>query len=275
MKLSEMRQILAERGIQLTKSLGQNFLHDANQLKKIAAAAELTPRDKVLEVGPGLGPLTQLLVEQTGEVLAIEKDARLVEILKERFASNPNLTVLHEDALHFLKNNERDWTDWKLVANLPYSVGSPILVELAQAERPPQLMTVTLQLEVVRRLVAEAGSTDYGILTLLVQLNYEPGALFKIPSGSFFPPPDVDSGCITLQRRAKPLLEPAQRPTFAQIVKRSFSQRRKMMIKLLREDWPADRVASAFRVAGIADSARAETVSLEQYVTLTRELSRP
>src|SRR5687768_7754286 len=106
MKLSEMRQVLAKRGIQLTNSLGQNFLHDANQLKKIAAAAELTPTDKVLEVGPGLGPLTQLLVEQTGEVLAIEKDARLVEILKERFAYNPNLTVLHEDALHFLKNNE-------------------------------------------------------------------------------------------------------------------------------------------------------------------------
>src|SRR5687768_4879857 len=166
MKLSEMRQVLADRGIQLTKSLGQNFLHDANQLKKIAAAAELTPRDKVMEVGPGLGPLTDLLVEQAGEVLAIEKDARLVEILKERFAAKPNLTVLHEDALHFLKNNERDWTDWKLVANLPYSVGSPILVELAQAKRPPQLMTVTLQLEVVQRLVAEAGSPDYGILTL-------------------------------------------------------------------------------------------------------------
>jgi 16S rRNA (adenine1518-N6/adenine1519-N6)-dimethyltransferase len=275
MKLSEMRQVLADRGIQLTKSLGQNFLHDANQLKKIAAAAELTRRDKVLEVGPGLGPLTQLLVEQAGEVLAIEKDARLVEILKERFAAKPNLTVLHEDALHFLKNNERDWTNWKLVANLPYSVGSPILVELAQAEHPPQLMTVTLQLEVVRRLVAEAGSADYGILTLLVQLNYEPGAFFKIPSGSFFPPPDVDSGCIPLRRRAKPLLERAQRPIFARIVKRSFSQRRKMMMKLLREDWPADRVAAAFRVARIADSARAESVGLEQYVILTRELSTP
>ena len=275
MKLSEMRQVLAERGIQLTKSLGQNFLHDANQLKKVAAAAELTPGDKVLEVGPGLGPLTGLLVDQAGEVLAIEKDARLVEILKGRFAAKPNLTVLHEDALHFLKSNAKDWTDWKLVANLPYSVGSPILVELAQAERPPKLMTVTLQLEVVQRLVAEAGSADYGILTLLVQLNYEPGALFKIPSGSFFPPPDVDSGCITLRRRATPLLERTLGRTFAQIVKRSFSQRRKMMMKLLREDWPADRVATAFRAAGIAESARAESVGLEQYVILTRELSKP
>ena len=143
MKLSEMRQVLGGRGIQLTKSLGQNFLHDGNQLKRIASAAELGADDKVIEIGPGLGPLTDLLVQQAGEVLAIEKDARLVEFLKERFASARKLTILHADALRFLKREKRDWGEWKLVANLPYSVGSPILVEMAQAERPPKLMTVT------------------------------------------------------------------------------------------------------------------------------------
>ena len=275
MKLSEMRQVLTERGIQLTKSLGQNFLHDGNQLMRIAAAAELGADDKVVEIGPGLGPLTELLIQQAGEVLAIEKDARLVEFLKERFASARKLTILHADALEFLKREKRDWGEWKLVANLPYSVGSPILVEFAQAERSPQSMTVTLQLEVVQRLVAEVGSDDYGLLTLLVQLNYEPGAFLKIPSGSFFPPPDVDSACVTLRRRAPALLKGESQRVFAKIVKRSFSQRRKMMMKLLRQDWPVDRLTGAFNVAAIPESARAEVVSLDQYVTLTRELSKP
>src|SRR5687767_6136377 len=127
MRLSEMRQLLVEQGIQLTKSLGQNFLHDANQLRRIVAAAELTSRDKVLEIGPGLGPLTQALLESAGEVLAIEKDARLVELLRKRFAKAKNLRLIHDDALAFLKREKRDWHDWKLVANLPYSVGSPII----------------------------------------------------------------------------------------------------------------------------------------------------
>ena len=202
MRLSEMRQILDERGIKLTKSLGQNFLHDANQLRRIVELAQLSPTDRVLEIGAGLGPLTELLIERAGEVLAIEKDARMCEVLRERF---PQLRLLHADALDHLRN-EQHWSDWKVVSNLPYSVGSPIIVELAQAAQPPTLMIVTLQLEVVRRLVAKAGTPDYGLLTLLVQLHYEPRENFKIPPGCFFPPPDVDSACIKLVRRQSPLL---------------------------------------------------------------------
>src|SRR5271169_2897931 len=133
MKLSEMREILVSRDIQLTKSLGQNFLHDANQLQKIIEAGEISKVDKVLEIGPGLGPLTELLLEKADEVLAIEMDRRLVEVLRERFGSAKNLNLLHDDALEFLRREPRDWSDWKLVANLPYSVASPILVELAQS----------------------------------------------------------------------------------------------------------------------------------------------
>ena len=126
MKLSDMKQVLVERDIQLTKSLGQNFLHDANQLRRIMAVAELKKTDRVLEIGPGLGPLTEILVEQVGEVLAIEKDARLVEVLKQRFQTEtggtPVLHLLHDDALDYLKREERDWSNWKMVANLPFSV---------------------------------------------------------------------------------------------------------------------------------------------------------
>src|SRR6516165_5403677 len=142
MRLSEMKRVLAAEEIQLTKSLGQNFLHDANQLRRIVELAELGPRNKVLEIGPGLGPLTQLLLQQAGEVLAIEKDARLVQILRERFRttdaavdhstqhghSETVLHLAHDDALEYLRRQERDWREWKLVANLPYGVASPILV---------------------------------------------------------------------------------------------------------------------------------------------------
>src|SRR6516164_2814381 len=174
MKLSEMRELLAREEIQLTKSLGQNFLHDGNQLRRIIEAAELSKAEKVLEIGPGLGPLTELLIEHAGEVLAIEKDARLVEVLRRRFhlgdtTENPpkgssTLQLVHDDALDFLRREPRDWSQWKLVANLPYSVASPIIVELAQGEKSPQLLVVTLQLEVAKRLVAHAGDDDYGVL---------------------------------------------------------------------------------------------------------------
>lgn len=292
MKLSEMRAVLAERGIQLTKSLGQNFLHDAHQLERIAAAAELTGADKVLEIGPGLGPLTELLLAQAGQVLAIEKDARLVAVLKERFSSplaltpahspggredvnpksetrNPKFELLHDDALEFIKREPRDWSDWKLVANLPYSVASPILVELAQSLKRPERMVVTLQLEVAQRLMAAADDDDYGVLTLLVQLDYEPRGWFKIPSGCFFPAPDVDSACVTLVRRTQPLLPDEHRAAFRKIVKRAFSQRRKMMLKLLKSEWPAEKLERAFGELKISPQERAEKLSLEQFVKLS------
>src|SRR6185312_781383 len=315
MKLSEMREWLARDGIQLTKSLGQNFLHDGNQLRRIVEAAELTRADKVLEIGPGLGPLTELLLEKAGEVLAIEKDERLVHVLEKRFAPGKRtdtgetsmeflkrnsqkggdvpagtswqirrfappfseisfenqsmLRLLHDDALEFLKRERRDWSDWKLVANLPYSVASPILVELALGEGSPQRMVATLQWEVARRLMARAGDTDYGLLTLLVQLDFEPRHSFKIPASCFFPQPDVDSACVVLERRATPLLARELRADFQAVVKRAFSQRRKMMMKLLKADWPEAALTRAFAGSGLSPQARAETVNAQQFAALT------
>jgi 16S rRNA (adenine1518-N6/adenine1519-N6)-dimethyltransferase len=278
--------------------------------------AELKPTDKVLEIGPGLGPLTELLLEKAGEVLAIEMDARLVDFLCERFglttqadelpALSPeerenildtsidstlldssqrgagessadkippqNLFLLHDDALAFIKREPRDWTDWKLVANLPYSVASPILVELALSPKRPERMVTTLQLEVAQRLMAQADDDDYGVLTLLVQLDYEPRDSFKIPADCFFPAPNVDSMCVVLQRRARPLLTDGQRAAFVKIVKRAFSQRRKMMLKLLKQDWAVDKLATAFAELKISPQERAEKLSLEQFVALTEKL---
>ena len=335
MTLTEMRSLLAKRDNQLTRSLGQNFLHDGNQLRRIVGAAELTPTDKVLEIGPGLGPLTELLIEKAGEVLAIEMDARLVNFLCERFnlatqdraesalsptlspekrentldtPVNPapsdssqrgagelpllgerageradnsgedknfpdNLFLIHDDALAYIKREKRDWSEWKLVANLPYSVASPILVELAAGPRAPKMIVATLQMEVAKRLMAQADDDDYGILTLLVQLDFEPRGSFKIPPECFFPSPDVDSACVCLVRRATPLLPEALRPAFVKIVKRGFSQRRKMMMKLLKQDWAADKLTAAFTGLGISPMERAEKLGLEQFVELTKLLT--
>ena len=297
MTLTEMRELLAKRDIQLTKSLGQNFLHDANQLRRIVDAAEIQPADKILEVGPGLGPLTELLLEQAGEVLAVEMDGRLVDFLCERFgaekqndevlktalAGSPEpggeprqlgaFHLLHADALAFLKHEPRDWSDWKLVANLPYSVASPILVELAAGPRAPKRIVATLQLEVAKRLMARADADDYGILTLLVQLDFAPREWFKIPPGCFFPAPDVDSACVILERRAQPLLPVEQREIFRQLVKKAFSQRRKMMLKLLKQDWPKEKLEAAFAALNISLMERAEKLSLEQFVALTQILA--
>jgi 16S rRNA (adenine1518-N6/adenine1519-N6)-dimethyltransferase len=334
MTLTEMRSLLAKRDIQLTRSLGQNFLHDGNQLRRIVDAAEIKPTDKILEIGPGLGPLTELFLEKAGEVLAIEMDARLVDFLCERFGleknegtaaltpalspeerenilntsvdpmppdssqrgadklplpgervgvradvsstdknSPDNLFLIHDDALAFLKREPRDWSDWKLVANLPYSVASPILVELAAGPRAPNMIVATLQLEVAKRLMARADDDDYGILTLLVQIDFEPRNWFKIPPECFFPSPDVDSACVCLVRRATPLLPENLRSAFVKIVKRGFSQRRKMMLKLLKQDWAADKLAAAFAALKISPQERAEKLSLEQFVALTKLLA--
>lgn len=271
MKLSEIKALLTEHDLRLTKSLGQNFLHDQNQLLRIVHLAELGPQDQVLEIGPGLGPLTELLLGKVAKVLAIEKDERLVRVLQVRLGV-PTLKLVHADALEYLRQEPHDWTDWKLVANLPYSVASPILVELAQSWQGPERMVATLQIEVARRLAAQPGSPDYGLLTLMVQLHYEPCGWVKIPASCFFPEPDVDSACVCLKRRPEPLLAPERQPEFVAIVKCGFSQRRKMLAKLLKSNWPSDRVDRALAELRISPQARAETLDLGQFVQLTERL---
>jgi len=275
MKLSEMRHLLDERQVHLTKSLGQNFLHDGNQLRRIVELAGLQPSDRVLEIGPGLGPLTECLIAQAHEVLAIEKDARLVSILRERFDAQPTLRLVHDDAVAFLRRPGMDWTAWKLVANLPYSVASVILVELALGSTGPERLVVTLQHEVARRLKAGPGSKDYGVLTLLVQQRYQPVASFDIPAGCFFPPPDVGSTCVALQRRTDAGVSDAERKTFGRLVKAAFAERRKMMLKLLKRVWNIDELRAALAELGISETCRAETLALAQFEALARRLTRP
>jgi 16S rRNA (adenine1518-N6/adenine1519-N6)-dimethyltransferase len=154
---------------------------------------------------------------------------------------------------------------------LPYSVASPILVELACGARAPKKIVATLQLEVAKRVMAQADDDAYGILTLLVQLDFAPQTFFKIPPECFFPSPDVDSACVILNRREQPLLPENLRASFVKIVKRAFSQRRKMMLKLLKQDWPVEKLNAAFAELKISPQERAEKLSLEQFVALTEK----
>ena len=272
MTLGEMRALLAAENLRLTRSLGQNFLHDGNQLRRITALAHPAPGDPLLEIGPGLGPLTEHLIATGANVLAIEKDARLVPLLRRRLGSPPNLEILEADALEWLVQNPRDWSDWQLVANLPYSVGSPILVELAQAPKPPKAMVVTLQAEVVDRLRAAPGTREFGVLTLLIARTFTPGPAFRIPATCFFPPPDVTSGCIRLDRRPVPLADGDAARTYVHLVKTAFSQRRKQLRKVLRSTWPEPALAAAWTALGLGDDVRPEVLSPTQFADLARRL---
>jgi len=272
MNRSEIRGTLDEESVRLSKALGQNLLHDQNVLRRIAQAADLQPDDQALEIGPGLGGLTEHLLASVRELTAIEKDKRLHEHLRDRFANEPKLRLIHADALRYFTNRDVDWTDWKLVSNLPYNVASPLLVDLAAMPQGPRRLVITVQWEVGQRLAARAATRDYSKLTLLVGCRYEVQAMFKISPHCFFPEPRVDSACLTLDRRSEPLYPDALHKPFTTVVKRAFSQRRKMMRKNLKGGWPEGRLDAAMNTVQLDPKIRAEKVTLEQFVALTQEL---
>ena len=275
MNRTDIRETLDEESIRLTKSLGQNLLHDQNVLRRIAKAGDLSPTDKVLEIGPGLGALTAHLLPAVSPLTAIEMDRRLEAKLRERFGEESHFDLRHYDALKFFATGETkdtDWSDWKLISNLPYSVASPLLVDLAGMPRGPKRLVVTLQLEVAQRLCAVPATKEYSKLTLLVGCRYEAGEMFRISPHCFFPEPRVDSACLTFHRRAKPLFDDALYPPFKTVVKRAFSQRRKMMRKNLKGGWPDDKIDAAMSATGLDVKIRAEKVTLVQFVELTQRL---
>ncbi|MDG2213637.1 MAG: 16S rRNA (adenine(1518)-N(6)/adenine(1519)-N(6))-dimethyltransferase RsmA [Verrucomicrobiota bacterium] len=272
MNRNDIRTTLDEESVRLSKSLGQNLLHDQNVLRRIAKAADLQEEDQVLEIGPGLGALTEHLLEAVNELTAIEKDQRLHKHLNKRFTDQAKLRLIHHDALKYFENLEIDWTNWKLVSNLPYSVASPLLVDLAAMPQGPQRLVVTVQWEVGQRLNAQPSTRDYSKLTLLVGCRYQVREIFKISPHCFFPEPRVDSACITLDRRTKPLFADELHKPFTSVVKRAFSQRRKMMRKNLKGGWPEEKLDAAMAAVSLDSKIRAEKVSMDQFVMLTKEL---
>jgi 16S rRNA (adenine1518-N6/adenine1519-N6)-dimethyltransferase len=266
MKLSEIDATLREIRVSPVKTLGQNFLHDRNLARWIVDKAELSADDYVVEIGPGLGALTEFILDSGARVLAIEKDQRLADFLQKRF-SGRRLEIVHGDALDFDLRPLFAEARVKLLGNLPYYIASQLLLKFTKYPSPISLWLLMLQKEMARRISAAPGTSDYGSLTLAIQLQYRVEFLRTVAASVFLPAPDVDSAFVRIAPRVPGELPPHDPETFFRLVRRGFSQRRKQLRNLLRdeiEDWEA--AASAL---GFDPRARAEQLSLEQWIALS------
>lgn len=272
MKLSEIDATLREIRVSPVKTLGQNFLHDQNLARWIVAKAELAADDFVVEIGPGLGALTEFALASGARVLALEKDARLADFLRENLR-NERIEVRHGDALDFDARELFVHGPVKLLGNLPYYVASQLLLRFIAQPSDISLGVLMLQNEMARRLSAEPRSSEYGALTLLVQSSYKVEFLRSVPKTVFLPEPEVDSALIKISPRAPGELPDHNAETFRRLVRTGFSQRRKQLRKLLRSevpDWAAAADAGGFDLR-----ARAEELTLAQWIGLARIVRSP
>jgi 16S rRNA (adenine1518-N6/adenine1519-N6)-dimethyltransferase len=272
MKLSDIRATLQEIHVSPVKILGQNFLHDQNLARWIVDQAQISSDDYVLEIGPGLGALTELLLEKSARVLAIEKDTRLANFLRERFP-HERLEILNIDALKFDARVLFAHRRVKLLGNLPYNISSPLLFKFLAHPSPISLWLFTLQKEMATRLSAKPSTHDYGALTLRIQLRHHVKYLRTVSATVFLPRPEVDSAVVRILPRDPRELPPHDEELLLELIRLGFSQRRKQLRKLLRErvdDW--DNLA---RGLNIDPKARAEELSLLQWIGLVNFIAPP
>ncbi len=267
---SEVRALLTQLDFHPSRILGQNFLIDRNILNILLDAAEIQTADAVVEVGPGLGVLTEALLDRATSLTAVEKDNRLAPYLRERFASHPKLTLHHADILDCDFPALFPRAGMKLVANLPYAIAARLLVELTVIPHPPSLIVVTIQREVAERLAAKPGSNDYGLLSILLQRHYAIATIKHISPSCFWPPPEVQSSISKLVRRPEPLGGPADELALRDLLRHAFSRRRKTMARSLRDLVPDP--LPALEAAGIPPTARAEELPPELWPALLRAL---
>ena len=275
---SEVRDLLQELNFRPLKSLGQNFLIDANILAIMLDTAAITPQDQILEVGTGLGVLTEPMAAKARRVVTVEKDRRLGDFLKQRLQQFRNVELICADMLSLDHNTILASGINKIVANLPYSVGSAILVNFLQAKALPQRMILTLQLEVARRLAARPGRADYGLLSLWSQLTYDVSIRKIVSPSCFYPTPNVRSAILQMVRR-----EPMETAStddhefFFALTKFAFSQRRKQLGTVLRT-MPAkwnlspEHIHAAFQDLDLDLQARPESLSVIQWHRLAHTL---
>jgi 16S rRNA (adenine1518-N6/adenine1519-N6)-dimethyltransferase len=258
MTLTEIRATLDSRGLRPLKQLGQNFLHDQNLTKWLAehAVAGLDPGATVVEIGPGLGALTSVLLGKNLHLIALEKDRGLCVFLRERFGpeiARGSLDLREGDALEMLPR--LGVTPAVICGNLPYYISTPLLMECL---RLPARLFFLVQKEVGQRLASPPGSKTYGALSVLVQAGYDVSAVRTLPGSVFYPPPEVESVAVQLTPRAQPLVLPADRERFVAVVQRGFSQRRKKLSNLLPTD----------------DGRRAEQLAPAEWVELWRKIEK-
>lgn len=277
------RRLLRQWDLRPNKGLGQNFLVDPAILRRIAAAAELTSDDVALEIGAGTGALTGLLARDAGHVVAVELDQRFMPLLRDELSDIDNVTLIQGDILEI---DPRGLIDdvadefpcspprYKVVANLPYYITSAVLRHLLEADRRPQRMVVTVQREVARRIVAKPG--DMSVLAVSVRFYGRPRLLFRIEPGGFYPSPDVESAVVRVDVRPTTPLPEEKTGTFFRVVRAGFSQRRKQLHNALSgglgQRLSKHEAAARLREAGVDPRRRAQTLSVGEWVDLTRAL---
>jgi len=262
------------------RALGQHFLRDENVARRIVDLVAPTPRDLVVEIGPGRGALTERLARVGGHVLALEIDHALAADLRERFGGWPHVEIVEADARRFPYGRVRDRLPERsgrvlVVGNLPYSVGKPILMALVETGNAIDEMALMLQKEVAERVAASPGKKSYGALSVLTQMACETRFALSVPPGAFVPPPQVDSGVVHLRSRAAPAVVVGDLRVFSGVVRAAFSQRRKNLANAIAAGlrMPVERARVIVATAGLDPGCRAETLGLTDFARLTDALS--
>lgn len=252
--------------IKMSKKLGQNFLIKRGIVDEIVHAAELTPGEPVLEVGPGIGTLTQGLAQSGADVTAIELDRRLLEVLDTTLASYDNVRIIHGDVLKLDVPSIMNHKPFKVVANLPYYITTPIIMSLLESKLPIERLVVMVQKEVALRMVAKPGTKDYGALSVAVQYYTEPDIVLDVPPKSFLPAPAVTSSVIRCVLRDKPPVDVIDEKLFFRVVKAGFAQRRKTFANTMKTTGLSkDRIEELLAKANIDGQRRGETFTLQEF----------
>lgn len=252
--------------IKMSKKLGQNFLIKRGIVDEIVHAAELTPGEPVLEVGPGIGTLTQGLAQSGADVTAIELDRRLLEVLDTTLASYDNVRIVHGDVLKLDVPTIINHKPFKVVANLPYYITTPIIMSLLESKLPIERLVVMVQKEVALRMVAKPGTKDYGALSVAVQYYTEPDIVLDVPPKSFLPAPAVTSSVIRCVLRDKPPVDVIDEKLFFRVVKAGFAQRRKTFSNTMKTTGLSkDRIEELLAKANIDGQRRGETFTLQEF----------
>ena len=272
------RAIMERYGFNFKKGFGQNFLIDTNVLDNIADAAGITSEDTVLEIGPGFGSLTQTVAERAKKVISLEIDTKLIPILNETLADYNNIEIINKDVLKCdideLSIEKNDGKPFKVVANLPYYITTPIIMDMLEKHSAVTSMTVMVQKEVAERMSAKPSTKDYGAITVLCQYYTEPSIVANVPASLFVPPPKVDSAVLKLKVLDKPSVEVKDEGVFFRVVKAAFSQRRKTLLNCLSANFPIpkDEISTLLESIGIAPSRRGETLSLKEFANIADTL---
>ena len=273
-------EILQKYHFNFQKKFGQNFLIDTHVLEKIISAAGITKDDMVLEIGPGIGTMTQYLAEAAGKVAAVEIDKNLIPILEDTLSEYDNVMVINDDVLKVdirgLVEKENGGSPVKVVANLPYYITTPIIMGLFEGNVPVESITVMVQKEVADRMQTGPGNKDYGALSLAVQYYTDPYIVANVPPNCFMPRPKVGSAVIRLTRHAAPPVKVDNEKWMFDIIRASFNQRRKTLANGLSNsdkiDLPKDVITEAIVKLGKGESVRGESLSLEEFAALSNDL---